>query len=917
MDGDDRVNNKGDMNDPIEDHPENSDVDDNNEEGSRYACVNCGFHCSSSRDVSRYTSNFLNLTDFDPYDENYICKRCKKNNSKDKRTPMEEATDNFLAACKEMPCYVCTSCHRVLFQKSVRALKMSLYGDQDTAAKKVLSKKYRHRMANGREWICNTCHTDLRENKVPAQSVCNNLELSNVPKIISDLSNLEVRCISLRIPFMKIHSLRKGNQGKISGPCVNVPATVEAMTTEVLPRLPEDIHMIVLKLKRKLTFKSHHKFGFIRPHKVLEALVWLKANHPHYENIIVDHLWEEKMKKDELGQILLGGEMKQKDLSTVSETKIPDSNKKSVSEKNKTADISDQRDDIASLDQELIEVENVETSMTDVKVVEELQEKKKEDPSNSNEDEDAEKKAELNFQEEQQEVDRKAEMCIEPSSTCLQVEDLESTVFSIAPGENSIPKYILLDDDFETLSFPHLFPFGKGAFGEDIHKERKLDLRRYINQRLLNVDTRFSQDLEYIFAQQYACELKQLRSAIQLALRKMSINGSAINAGFLKSRENVQGLVMKDFAYKFMKNVRGTPAYWQQQLFDTLAMLRTLGTPTFFLTLSAAEFLWPSFIVAVARCQGEWISETEVATMDWNKKAQYLRRNPVVTVQMFQHRVESFFKDFLMSDAHPLGKLKEYCIKIEFQARGSPHAHCLLWIENAPKINEQSDEEVIAFCDRHISGELPDENGHDQELAILVKRLQTHVHSPYCRKDSNSKCRFNFPRPPTPKTLLARSKSDSIDEEVDPTLKRKVLQCVRTGCDKSPEDTIEEILKRENIDQLVYDQCLKESNRGASVVFKREPKDLFTNNYNPMVTRLWGANTDIQFVADAYAAIMYVLSYVMKSEKGMSDCLKQAAKEKESDGVKEQMTEHSRSFFEQKRSQCSRSSDESYVMLAV
>ena len=50
-----------------------------------------------------------------------------------------------------------------------------------------------------------------------------------------------------------------------------------------------------------------------------------------------------------------------------------------------------------------------------------------------------------------------------------------------------------------------------------------------------------------------------------------------------------------------------------------------------------------------------------------------------------------FFSEYILSSAHPIGKVKDYVIKIEFQMRGSPHAHCILWIEDAPKINHDSD----------------------------------------------------------------------------------------------------------------------------------------------------------------------------------------------------------------------------------
>ena len=43
----------------------------------------------------------------------------------------------------------------------------------------------------------------------------------------------------------------------------------------------------------------------------------------------------------------------------------------------------------------------------------------------------------------------------------------------------------------------------------------------------------------------------------------------------------------------FMKNIRGTPAYWKDQLLDLLARINTLGPPTFFLTLTANDMHWP------------------------------------------------------------------------------------------------------------------------------------------------------------------------------------------------------------------------------------------------------------------------------------------------------------------------------------
>ena len=50
-----------------------------------------------------------------------------------------------------------------------------------------------------------------------------------------------------------------------------------------------------------------------------------------------------------------------------------------------------------------------------------------------------------------------------------------------------------------------------------------------------------------------------------------------INAGVLRNPEALKQLVRNQEAYKFLKNIRGSPAYWQNELYDVLAMSHVLG----------------------------------------------------------------------------------------------------------------------------------------------------------------------------------------------------------------------------------------------------------------------------------------------------------------------------------------------------
>ena len=59
----------------------------------------------------------------------------------------------------------------------------------------------------------------------------------------------------------------------------------------------------------------------------------------------------------------------------------------------------------------------------------------------------------------------------------------------------------------------------------------------------------------------------------------------------------------------------------------------------------------------------------------------------------------------------------------------------------------------------------------------------------------------------------------------------------------------------------------------------------------------WQANMDIQFVLNAYACIMYVASYIMKTERSMGELLKRVATEDRTDELKCQLTKVGSAFL--------------------
>ena len=59
----------------------------------------------------------------------------------------------------------------------------------------------------------------------------------------------------------------------------------------------------------------------------------------------------------------------------------------------------------------------------------------------------------------------------------------------------------------EVLAFPDLFPYGYGGYFSS-NRTVKLGIGKYFQQRLLNVDGQFAQNMEYIFCAQYISDIK-------------------------------------------------------------------------------------------------------------------------------------------------------------------------------------------------------------------------------------------------------------------------------------------------------------------------------------------------------------------------------------------------------------------------
>ena len=113
-------------------------------------------------------------------------------------------------------------------------------------------------------------------------AISNNLKISFVPNILSNLNRLEWVLISRRILFKKRAIMPKGQFPKLKGSNCSIPVNTSDIIN-VLPHGADSNSLVVVKLKSKLSYLGHVYFEAVRPESK-----YLKENNPLYCDIHID-----------------------------------------------------------------------------------------------------------------------------------------------------------------------------------------------------------------------------------------------------------------------------------------------------------------------------------------------------------------------------------------------------------------------------------------------------------------------------------------------------------------------------------------------------------------------------------------------------------------------------------------------------
>ena len=446
------------------------------------------------------------------------------------------------------------------------------------------------------------------------------------------------------------------------------------------------------------------------------------------------------------------------------------------------------------------------------------------------------------------------------------------TEYVFAPGEGQKPLALYTDPDAEYLSFPSIFCGEK----RPANKERSVPVQYsdIVKWELRSVDRRVAQSVPNIFFKLKKIQLKNITDRANLALRRCKSEGKKWTAKDVLNPTTVNDLVKLDEGYFIFRTLRNSPAYLEKKKKDVFAMIRQLGLPTWFGSFSSADTRWHDLLKVLGKLNdGKDYTDQEIEEMDWNQKTRLVQKDPVTCSRFFDNRVQQFIKIVLKSEHIPIGKIRDYFYRVEFQQRGSPHIHILIWIENAPCYKIASDEEVVKYIDKHVSCSL------DSKPKDLLN-LQIHKHSKTCRKKGHPICRFGFPLPPLPKTMILEPLETEIDKY------KSMYTDVQTKINALHDrEDIESLTFEEFLADIIemteenYIKVIRSTLNSAKVFLQRKPCEVRVNPYMKIVLSAWKANHDLQFILDPYACAMYIVSYISKSQKGMSALLDQAAKE--------------------------------------
>ncbi|XP_071941100.1 uncharacterized protein [Antedon mediterranea] len=276
---------------------------------------------------------------------------------------------------------------------------------------------------------------------------------------------------------------------------------------------------------------------------------------------------------------------------------------------------------------------------------------------------------------------------------------------------------------YDTLQYPILFMHGTDGYSIYLHTDagRKITQMQYYRYHMMCRPTNhllycrrlFQQYIVDVFCKIETERLQYLRRE-QKSLRADSYQNfrDSILAEDSDPRTVGQRIILPS-------SYTGGPRYMHERQQDSITYIRAYGRPSLFITTTTNP-KWKEIVNNLLPNQNP-------------------NDRPDIVVHVLhlklKHMMNLFKNGFF-------GKLQAWLYSVEFQKRGLPHAHILLWLQSGSKINPQD-------MDSIISAEIPSPTT-EPTLHNLVKSHM--IHGPCgqlkpnnpCMKDNH--CTKHFPK---------------------------------------------------------------------------------------------------------------------------------------------------------------------------
>ena len=221
-----------------------------------------------------------------------------------------------------------------------------------------------------------------------------------------------------------------------------------------------------------------------------------------------------------------------------------------------------------------------------------------------------------------------------------------------------------------------------------------------------------------------------------------------------------------------------------------------------------------------------------------------IRGNVLLATRYFNQRVKKFFSKIVMGKNNPMN-VEHYTYKVEFQERGAGHIHGTLWLDlnKLEEMIRSNDGEIMQPSEDTKSNSYYEDENHDnnerypfkginsafrklknngnlnsiekkalenfvdefttvstnankvgRDVAKIAKEVNRHAHTKSCRK-YDGECRFNFPKYPSVRTIIATPLCGLGENEKNDMLKNQREILKKVGNVLTDDDIVKEVIE--------------------------------------------------------------------------------------------------------------------------